>query len=427
MQENYNPVSGPSATPSEPVTLGVVLRGRWRPEIDNPYPTPLDVVAEETAEREAIAGTPPLFYSHEVLGDWQEEREALRLAAREKTQSDMAAGEAKAGWQGDPNSNPQPGRVASLRFRTGRDLAETTSKRIDWIAEPLLVRGSLTEVVGKIKIAGKTTFALALCRAGLDGSPFLGYPTVKGAVVYLTEQTDASFRFAAEKAGVLGREDFVFLSWHDRAATWKATVEAAVAKAREIGAALVVVDTLSRWAGIKEENDAGPAMEAYAPLKDAAGKYEIAFLCLRHARKGGGDIGEAGRGSSAFAGDADILADLRRLEKKQASPNMRALEILGRFGALEILVELTPDGYRNAGSREDVIAEAVGPRLLEAAPASEDAAMTADQIREEANRDESGLPIAKAAATMALGRLVKREELHRSGKGKKGDPFRYWR
>ena len=192
---------------------------------------------------------------------------------------------------------------------------------------------------------------------------------------------------------------------------------------------LLIVDTLSRWAGIKDENDAGAAMEAYAPLKDASGKHGLAGLLLRHARKGGGDIGEAGRGSSGFSGEADILVDLRRLEGKQASANFRQLETLGRFGEpLQIVIELTPDGYRNVGTREDVDATAAASLLLKVLPESRDEAQPAAQLREEVNSEEKlKAKVTLAAARMALNRLHEEGKVGRLGAGKRGDPHLYWK
>ena len=50
-----------------------------------------------------------------------------------------------------------------------------------------------------------------MARAILDGADFMGQPTTKSAVIYLTEQPPASFRVALERADLLSREDFVAL------------------------------------------------------------------------------------------------------------------------------------------------------------------------------------------------------------------------
>ncbi len=46
-------------------------------------------------------------------------------------------------------------------FRTAAEIAETTAAEVPWIARPWLAGGSITEVVGKPKAAGKTTWVFA--------------------------------------------------------------------------------------------------------------------------------------------------------------------------------------------------------------------------------------------------------------------------
>ena len=103
----------------------------------------------------------------------------------------------------------------------------------------------------------------------MDGADFLGVATRKGPVVYLTEQSSPTFREALRRANLLERDDFYVLFWADtRGVQWAAVVQAAVDKCKEVGAELLVVDTLPQFAGIAGdgENSAGAAMEAMRPL-----------------------------------------------------------------------------------------------------------------------------------------------------------------
>jgi len=68
----------------------------------------------------------------------------------------------------------------------------------------------------------------------------------------------------------------------------------------------------------------------------------LSVLSLRHARKGGGAISEAGRGSSAIAGGFDIIAQLR----PEKQPRRRLLETTGRVFAAEpqdLVIEMGDD------------------------------------------------------------------------------------
>ncbi len=133
--------------------------------------------------------------------------------------------------------------------------------------------GAITEVVGKIKAAGKTTWVLSLCQCVALGELFLGRPTRPSPVVYLTEQPDASLREALRRAGLLDCDDVRVLSWSGcRGTPWPAVVAAAIAEAKRVGAGLLVVDTLPQFAGLRgdAENNAGEALAAIAPLQEAA-------------------------------------------------------------------------------------------------------------------------------------------------------------
>lgn len=60
-----------------------------------------------------------------------------------------------------------------------------TTVEPDWLVRPGLVAiGSITEIDGKIKAAGKSTLMLHMVHAVLSGQPFLGQPTRRTRVVY---------------------------------------------------------------------------------------------------------------------------------------------------------------------------------------------------------------------------------------------------
>ena len=86
--------------------------------------------------------------------------------------------------------------IKGVRFRTAAELSNAISAEVVFVSEPYVVAGAMAEISGKIKASGKTTFLLAMCRSVLDGQQFMGYPTIKSPIVYLTEQPDASFRVA---------------------------------------------------------------------------------------------------------------------------------------------------------------------------------------------------------------------------------------
>jgi len=314
-----------------------------------------------------------------------------------------------------------------LKFCTGRKIAESVPEETEWIVAPWFAAGAITEISGPIKAAGKTTFTAHACRKVLDGAPFMGGATERGAVVYLTEQAPASFRKVIE-AAKLDSDDFHVLYWHEaRDIAWPALVKAAADHAESVGARLLVVDVLSRWCGLEGdgENSTGAALEAMAPLKEAAGR-GLAVVYLRHDRKSGGEVGQSGRGSSQFGGDADQLIQISRPSGNDARPTVRVLEAIGRFGddtPAKVNIELHNEEYRVLGDAAAFARENAMRTVCEVLPATPSEAIESSEVVTRAT--DKGCK--RTAVTSALKDLAEANTIVRIGAGKKGDPHRYYK
>ncbi len=313
-----------------------------------------------------------------------------------------------------------------LAFRTAREITEATPSEVEWITRPWFACGCITEVDGKIKAAGKTTWVSHAIRQALDGRAFMGEPTTKTKVVILTEQTPTSFRKVLERAGLEDRDDLVVLHWHDTAGfEWPEVAQAATAKALEIGARLLIVDTLGQFAGIKGdgENNAGAAQEAMKPLQEAAAQ-GLAVGFTRHERKGGGEVGESGRGSSAFGGAVDIILSIRRAEGN-IRPTVRIIEALSRFDETpdKVVIELTENGYRNLGDATAFAEKEAASAIVEVLPTKAEHAIKTDDLLDKLKEQN----IKRTVAVVALPKLVEAGTIERLGEGKKGNPYRYYK
>jgi hypothetical protein len=83
----------------------------------------------------------------------------------------------------------------------------------------------------------------------LEGRPFMDRASAKTTVVWLTEQTAKTFRTVLERAGLTERNDLHILRWHDVAhRRWEDLAREAVKYALEVGAGVMVVDTLGQFA-----------------------------------------------------------------------------------------------------------------------------------------------------------------------------------
>ena len=312
---------------------------------------------------------------------------------------------------------------SKLPFYTGRQVAEMAPEGAEWIAPPYVARAAITDLNGKAKASGKTTLITNLCRCVLDGGAFLGQPTTRTGVVYLTEQSPATFRVSLDRAGLLDSEDFVALFWQDtRGLDWSEVVREAADEAIRRGAGLLVVDTLPQFAGLKGdgENNAAAALTATQPLQEAAAR-GLAIIIVRHERKSGGQVGDSGRGSSAFAGAVDVIMALRRAEGN-TRPTIREIHALSRFDETpdELVIELTDEGYKALGTKADIAEAEARNAILEAAPTAEEEAVSLDELLE-------ATELKRTTVQNAIEALLDAGELERTGRGRRGSPYRYWR
>jgi hypothetical protein len=311
---------------------------------------------------------------------------------------------------------------SQLSFCTAAQIAAECPEAVEWIARPWVAKGAIAEVNGQVKAAGKTTWIMNLCGSVIQGNNFMGQPTSKTPVVYLTEQPMASFKVALDRAGLSEREDMRVLFWNrSLRATWPETVTQSIAMCNKIGARLLVVDTIAQFAGLVggTENQAGDALKAMQPLICAA-EQGLGIVVVRHERKKGGEVGSSGRGSSAFSGVADIVLSIRRPEGRNR-PTVRVIHSLSRFSETPdiCVVELTDAGYVALGEQEDATKQQTKAGIVEALPLSEADALPLEEL-------STRTGIGRTSAQRAIDELLAENKIGRTGQGRRNDPVRYF-
>ena len=310
------------------------------------------------------------------------------------------------------------GGAEESKFISAADFTARVPEAAPWLVKPWVVRGGITMISGKAKLAGKTTWTLHLVKAILEGGKFLGEPACQGPVFYLTEERASSFVAALRRTGLAGRRDLI-IRQHRAGDTWPDVIRETISEARRVSAVLIVVDTLPVFAGLAgdNENAAGYAREALDPL---SGLDDIAVVVEFHDRKSGGDPGDATRGSSAFAGAVDIIVDLRRLGG-DGQERRREIVAVGRFDDTpdRVIVELSDDGYRLLGDAGAVARKDAKDSIREALALERH--MTEKQLAE-----ELGDRVKKTTLGYTLREMLDTEEVARQGEGKKGSPYCYF-
>jgi hypothetical protein len=288
-------------------------------------------------------------------------------------------------------------RAEALPLYDGPSLAEMHLEEPQPLCEGLIYRGCSTDLVAEPK-RGKTTMLLSLAAAIIPGRPWCTRMTARSGVLYLSEQSPHSFNPQCARAGLLSEAGFCVLFHRDALSLSWAEVGERVQRAAQARALdLVVIDNLSLWAGIRgeEENEAGVALETLRVIERLTGA-GLAVVAVRHARKGGGSLNEAGRGSSAIAGGMDILAQI----KGEKRARHRLLQVTGRVFAEEphdLVIELGSDGRYHYVGEGGLIDRADARRtILALLPETEEEAMMEAVIISACQHAGIGKPTAQA-------------------------------
>ena len=282
-----------------------------------------------------------------------------------------------------------------------------------WVLDGYLVKGGLTLLAGPPKL-GKTTLAYQILAAIAEGVPFLGKTVAQSKVLLLGVEehrrdiTQRLFDSGTKDLSGLVKVEFGPVPFNET--SQKELV--VYVKQEQIG--LVVIDTLPVWWNLADESNAAEVITKGALLLKAIRNTDAAWLCLVHARKGGGEHGEEIRGSSALAGLADIAISMKRTP---AGDPQRSLETISRYAETprSLTIELEKDVYRALGTPEEVSAAARAERVWTVLT---DIDQRTDELCEITD-------LSKQDLSLAVGRLG--DNVVRTGKGHKGDPYRYRR
>ena len=287
---------------------------------------------------------------------------------------------------------------------------------VDWLVEGLLLSDGLSLLLAPPK-AGKSTLARCLAHAVATGRRWLGRDVRQGVVLHLALEEAKSTvlghynRLAAPDEGIHLRLDPPAVRPADRGVWLEDLVS-------ELQPALVVIDPLGRWVRLEDGNSYAETTAKLDPLIRMARRTATHVMLVHHSRKAGGDRGQEALGSTAHAGSVDVVISL-----KTGARGQRTFYATGRDGVeVEASVLSMADGsgwVDVAGTKAAADLAELEDRILEFLE-DQDAPRTEHEIGSEV---ESG----RNRRMDALRRLVGARRIHKSGAGKKGDPYRYSR
>jgi hypothetical protein len=309
----------------------------------------------------------------------------------------------------DPKNPIAPGRRTGLTLvPLGRLLSEPIEET-RWLVDQLLPAGGLSILCAKPKV-GKSTLARQLAVAVSRGDRFLGRATHSGGVIYLAfEEKKSEVLEHFKQMGITNEDTSIQVHFGTAPADAIEELRRLVDSSRP---ALVIVDTLFRMARVKDANDYAQVTAALEPLLGLARESGAHVLCVHHAGKNDRAGADGTLGSTAIFGSVDTALTLRRGER------YRTIETQQRYGPdMEPTVLGFDPGTKTVSlgsSRADAEEHRLRNEIVsffERAPGS---ATEADVL-------------AAIAGDTGTKRRVLRDwkTFHRSGSGKKGDPFLY--
>ncbi|WP_158225322.1 AAA family ATPase [Rubrivirga sp. SAORIC476] len=318
-----------------------------------------------------------------------------------------------------------PSEKARPEKRRGKSLLEIAEgDPVEWVVPGLAASGTVTDLIGEPK-AGKTTLALEAARAVAEGRDFLGEPTVKGPVVYVSEQSEPSLRGTLDRMGWM-TQDVIALTVEDH---WDLRFDEVLLDVyrivRETGARLVVIDTLAAVAKLGGRMASAPSVRRlFAKVRGRLCEGGVAVVLVRHTTKRGAQgrtlsVSAAGSGSHAFAGEADHVVVYSVVE---GANGLRHMQVRGRMTEnADMIVEWTgngvvkrpPSGSRPAADgaagviRDDAAREEAVLRFLNESPGESFSV----KALLKAVKTSDGRTIKQTTLRTTLGRLEKRGEV----------------
>lgn len=272
-----------------------------------------------------------------------------------------------------------------------KDLTLENSKT-EWIWQGFLSKGHLTLFSAFWK-AGKSTLVSHLLKAIQEGKEFAGQTTNPSKALILSEESETMWARRRDdlnldlNSWIVSRPIKKRLNYEEWIKLLKVSSDFCI----ENEVDLLVIDTLSGFWPVTDENNASFVSSALLPINDLLDK-KIAVLLIHHFRKSGGSEGVATRGSGALGSYADILIEFSRLNGENPNDTQRQLRTFSRFDETptEVVIEMVDGEYITRGTKTEVSREARIKKVLVILNDCEELGLTIKEIADNWDPEEFG-------------------------------------
>lgn len=253
------------------------------------------------------------------------------------------------------------GDVSFLSFNPKliKDLTLENAK-VEWVWEGYLAKGHST-LFSALWKSGKSTLISQLLKAIQEGKVFAGQKTCISRVLILSEESETMWARRRDELN-LNLESWIVSRPIKRRLNYEQWIKLLNESTKfciEHSVDLLVVDTLTGFWNVQDENSSSFVTSALLPINELLEK-NISVLLVHHFRKSGGSEGTAARGSGALGSYVDILIDFSRLDGGNPNDSQRVLRSYSRFEETppEVVIDMVDGEYVTRGTRAEVSKEA---------------------------------------------------------------------
>ena len=307
---------------------------------------------------------------------------------------------------------------AGLRMKSLRELMDQPKRKVRWTVEGLLPAGGTSLLTAKPKV-GKSTLARCLAFAVATGKKFLGRKTLQGTVLYLAPQEIESEVTAHFRSlGATGDEPI-----H---ACFVITSEFGIPRLQELiekyKPVLVVMDQLLHFLHLRDESKYAEVTKALQPIEALARKSDPVHIQMTyHAGKSDkADAGDNPLGSTAFFGAVDTLLALKRLPNgsRTLESRQRYKDVHGNLPETMLQFDAVTGAISLGVARDGYEIQRIAEEILNGLRRNSGKSFREEEIL---SHVEGG----QAYKRKALRELYADGKIMRTGKGARGDPYRY--
>jgi len=321
-----------------------------------------------------------------------------------------------------PTQTLRPSSSPTITFNAKPASQLAPNETLEWVWRGYIARGHISLMTALWKAGKSTLLGHMIKQMQIAGTNKPLGQVANGKVLVVSEESEVEWKTRCIALSLSEEHRFLCRPFAGKPSMsdYLALIDYVADQARN-GCDLVVLDTLSHFLPVDDENDAAKMMKALIPLHKITNA-GAALLINHHPRKSQGEEGLSTRGSGALAGFATILMELKRYDGSNEEDCRRKLKVLSRFQTPpETVLELKAGEYGVVGSLSESKTQDRSAIILGLLP-KEPPGLTVCDILDQWPHD---LKPGRRTLQADIGPMLSSGKIKQTGSGIKHDPFRF--